>query len=64
MTTLKTLVDLPKGWTLDTVQCVKDWAAAGPEPSFGEGVYLFHFVAGAGWRYYDQARGWDCRISA
>ncbi|MEU7614019.1 hypothetical protein [Micromonospora sp. NPDC049204] len=59
---LQKLVELPKGSSLTTVQCVKDWAAADPQgPSTGDGVYLFHFVAGTGWKYSDQGSGWDCK---
>ncbi|MEO3772038.1 hypothetical protein [Micromonospora sp. B9E7] len=60
--TLETLVELPKGWTFGSVQCVKDWAGADPQgPTAGDGVYLFHFVAGTGWKYYDQGSGYDCK---
>ncbi|MGC5311361.1 hypothetical protein [Micromonospora zamorensis] len=62
MTALLTLTELPKGWSFTGVQCVKDWAAAEPQgATAGDGVYLFHFVAGTGWKYYDQGSGWDCK---
>ncbi|MEU7750871.1 hypothetical protein AB0B57_21250 [Micromonospora sp. NPDC049101] len=61
MATLQKLVELPKGWTFGGVRCVQDWAGADPQgPTAGDGVYLFHYVAGAGWKYYDQGSGWDC----
>ena len=61
-TTLQTLVELPKGWSLAKAQCIKDWAAADPQgPTAGDGVYLFHYTAGTGWKYYDQGSGWDCK---
>jgi hypothetical protein len=62
--TLETLVDLPKGWSFPQsgVACVKDWASANPKrPTAGDGVYLFHYKSGTGWRYYDQGSGWDCK---
>ncbi|WP_444947883.1 hypothetical protein [Micromonospora ureilytica] len=60
--TLETLVELPKGWTFGGVQCVKDWAGADPQgPKAGDGVYLFHFVTGTGWKYYGDGSGYDCK---
>ncbi|MGC4868659.1 hypothetical protein ACLQ3B_24845 [Micromonospora sp. DT53] len=60
--TLETLVELPKGWTFGSVECVKDWAGADPQgPTEGDGVYLFHFVAGTGWKYYGDGSGYDCK---
>ncbi|MGC4755417.1 hypothetical protein [Micromonospora trifolii] len=62
MTTLQTLVELPKGWTFGSVQCVKDWAGADPQgPNAGDGVYLFHYVTGTGWKYYGDGSGYDCK---
>nr|WTA65515.1 hypothetical protein OHB51_23755 [Micromonospora sp. NBC_00855] len=62
MTTLQTLVELPKGWSLGKVNCFKGWAAADPQgPTAGDGVYLFRYVADTGWKYYDQGSGWDCK---
>ncbi|MEU8327740.1 hypothetical protein [Micromonospora sp. NPDC048839] len=59
--TLEKLVELPKGWTFGTVQCVQDWAGADPQgPTAGDGWYLFHFVAGTGWKYYGDGSGYDC----
>lgn len=59
---LEKLVELPKGWSLATVRCVKGWAAADPQgPTAGDGVYLFRYVADTGWKYYDQGSGWDCK---
>ncbi|MEV4495568.1 hypothetical protein AB0J84_07675 [Micromonospora arborensis] len=60
--TLETLVELPKGWTFGGVECVKDWAGADPQgPTAGDGVYLFHFVTGTGWKYYGDGSGYDCK---
>lgn len=43
------------------MQCVKDWAAADPKtPAPADGVYLFHYTAGKGWRYYGEGSGYDC----
>ncbi|CCH15796.1 Protein of unknown function [Micromonospora lupini str. Lupac 08] len=59
--TLEALVELPKGWTFGSVDCVKDWAGADPEgPGVGDGSYLFHFVPGTGWKYYGDGSGYDC----
>ena len=61
-TTLQTLVELPKGQTFGKVQCVKDWAGADPQgPDTGDGVYLFHYKAGTGWKYYGDGSGYDCK---
>jgi hypothetical protein len=60
-TTLQTLVELPKGVTFGSIQCVKDWAGADPQgPNTGDGVYLFHYKAGTGWKYYGEGSGYDC----
>ncbi|MEU1606499.1 hypothetical protein [Micromonospora matsumotoense] len=60
--TLQKLVELPKGGSFGSVQCVKDWAGAAPQgPKAGDGVYLFHFVAGTGWKYYGEGSGYDCK---
>ncbi|MEU7974239.1 hypothetical protein AB0B48_19615 [Micromonospora sp. NPDC049089] len=60
--TLEALVELPKGWTFAGVECVKDWAGADPQgPKAGDGVYLFHFVTGTGWKYYGEGSGYDCK---
>ncbi|MFE9193032.1 hypothetical protein ACFYL6_25860 [Micromonospora sp. NPDC007208] len=62
MAALQTLVELPKGWSLTDVKCFKDWATADPQgPTAGDGVYLFHHVAGTGWKYHDQGSDWDCK---
>ncbi|MCG5446011.1 hypothetical protein NIE79_004575 [Micromonospora sp. NIE79] len=56
------MVELPKGWTFGGVQCVKDWAGADPQgPTAGDGVYLFHYVTGTGWKYYGDGSGYDCK---
>ncbi|PYC69284.1 hypothetical protein C7C45_16520 [Micromonospora arborensis] len=60
--TLETLVELPKGWTFGSVECVKDWAGADPQgPTAGDGVYLFHLVTDTGWKYYGDGSGYDCK---
>ena len=60
-TTLQKLVELPKGVTFGSVDCVKSWAGADPQGSnTGDGVYLFHYAAGTGWKYYGEGSGYDC----
>ena len=60
--TLQKLVELPKGVTFGKVECVKDWAGADPQgPNVGDGVYLFHYTAGTGWKYYGEGSGYDCK---
>ena len=60
--TLQKLVELPKGKTFGSVQCVKGWAGADPEGgSAGDGVYLFHYKDGTGWKYYGEGSGYDCK---
>ncbi|WP_328340749.1 SPOR domain-containing protein [Micromonospora sp. NBC_00421] len=59
---LESLVELPKGMTFGGVECVKDWAGADPQgPKAGDGVYLFHYTAGTGWKYYGEGSGYDCK---
>ena len=61
-TTLQKLVELPKGQTFGGVQCVKGWAGADPQGgNAGDGVYLFHYKAGTGWKYYGEGSGYDCK---
>ncbi|MET8147168.1 hypothetical protein ACIBSW_11990 [Actinoplanes sp. NPDC049668] len=44
-----------------SVECWKSWATADPEgPTPGDGVYLFHYKTGTGWRYHSQGSGYDC----
>ncbi|MBW4704410.1 hypothetical protein [Micromonospora sp. RL09-050-HVF-A] len=60
--TLQKLVELPAGMTFGKVECVKDWAGAAPQgPKAGDGVYLFHYTAGTGWKYYGEGSGHDCK---
>jgi len=61
---LEKLVDLPKGWhfVASSVECWKGWATADPEgPTPGDGVYLFRYQNGTGWRYHSQGSGYDCK---
>ncbi len=61
-TTLQKLVELPKGVAFGRVECVQGWAGADPQgPSVGDGVYLFHYKAGTGWKYYGAGSGYDCK---
>ncbi|MEV4772896.1 hypothetical protein [Micromonospora humida] len=61
-TDLQKLIELPKGMTFGNVECVKGWAGAVPQgPKTGDGVYLFHYTAGTGWKYYGEGSGYDCR---
>jgi hypothetical protein len=60
---LEGLVELPTGFSFvpGSVQCAQGWAAVGlKRPAAGDGVYLFHYKTGTGWRYYDEGTGWDC----
>ncbi|RAO41193.1 hypothetical protein ONO23_00148 [Micromonospora noduli] len=61
---LAKLVALPKGWYFvpSSVECWKGWATAEPDgPSTGDGVYLFQYKAGAGWRYHSQGSAYECK---
>jgi hypothetical protein len=61
---LQQLVELPTGWSFvpSGVQCAQGWAAiAVKRPASGNGIYLFHYKAGTGWRYYDEGTGWNCK---
>ncbi|GID97668.1 hypothetical protein ACFQFC_12910 [Amorphoplanes digitatis] len=60
---LEKLADLPKGWYFvpSSVECWKGWATADPEgPTPGDGIYLFQYKAGKGWRYHSQGSGYHC----
>jgi hypothetical protein len=60
---LEKLVDLPKGWYFkpSSVECWKGWAWADPETTTpGDGIYLFKYTAGQGWRYHSQGSGYHC----
>jgi len=62
--TLERLADLPKGWYFvpSSVQCWKGWAMADPEgPTPGDGIYLFQYQAGKGWRYHSQGSAYQCQ---
>ena len=61
---LEKLVDLPEGWHFvpSKVQCWKGWATAEPRRTTpGDGVYLFRYHAGTGWRYHSQGSAFDCK---
>jgi len=61
---LEKLVDLPKGWYFvpSSVECWKGWATADPEgPNRGDGIFLFQYKAGTGWRYHSQGSGYYCK---
>ncbi|MFC6019730.1 hypothetical protein ACFP2T_26425 [Plantactinospora solaniradicis] len=61
---LEKLADLPRGWHIvaSSVECWKEWATADPEgPTVGDGVYLFRYKAGSGWRYHSQGSGYHCK---
>jgi len=61
-TVLERLADLPKDWHFTKVECAQNWAATSPEgPGVGDGLYLFKYRAGAGWRYHGQGSGLDCK---
>ena len=56
--TLQKLVELPKGMTFGRSSVSR----TGRLPTrrartSGDGVYLFHYMAGTGWKYYDQGSG-------
>ena len=62
--TLEKVAPLPKGWYFvpSSVECWKGWATADPEgPTPGDGIYLFHYKPGVGWRYHSQGSGYDCK---
>lgn len=57
-------MNLPTGWHFvpSSVECWKGWATADPEgPTPGDGVYLFQYKAGPGWRYHSQGSGFQCK---
>jgi hypothetical protein len=57
----KTDEALPKDTHFVKVRCWKDWATADPKgPYPGDGFYLFHHQAGAGWKYHSQGSGYHC----
>jgi hypothetical protein len=61
---LEKLVDLPKDWyfVASSVECWRGWATAEPEgPNRGDGIYLFKYQAGKGWRYHSQGSGYLCQ---
>ena len=52
---------LPEDWHFVQVRCWKAWATAGVTgPTHGDGVYLFRYGAGTGWRYHSQGSGYHC----
>ena len=60
---LEKLADLPEGWRFvpSSVECWQDWATADPEgPNDGDGLYLFRYRAGKGWKYNSQGSAYDC----
>ncbi|MBG0566628.1 hypothetical protein [Actinoplanes aureus] len=62
--TLEKLADLPKDWRFvpSSVECWKDWATAAPEgPNLGDGIYLFRYKAGTGWRFHSEGSGFICQ---
>ena len=62
--TLEKVANLPKGWHFvpSSVECWRTWATADPEgPTPGDGVYLFHYQPGVGWRYHSQGSAFDCQ---
>ena len=61
--TLEKVADLSKGWHFvpSSVQCWRTWATADPDgPTPGDGLYLFHYRTGQGWRYHSQGSAFDC----
>ena len=61
--TLERLADLPDGWSFPSsgVQCWRAWATAEPKsPTAGDGIYLFQYKPGTGWRYHSQGSGYLC----
>jgi hypothetical protein len=62
--TLEKLADLPEDWTFkpSSVECWQTWATAAPQgPTPGDGIYLFHYEPGPGWRYHSQGSGYRCQ---
>jgi len=60
---LEKLAELPQDWRFipSSVECWQDWATADPEgPSDGDGIYLFRYRAGKGWKYHSQGSAYDC----
>ncbi len=60
---LEKLVDLPEDWHFvpSSVECWRGWATAGTEgPSAGDGVFLFRYKTGTGWRFHSEGSGFHC----
>ncbi|MEV6637699.1 hypothetical protein AB0M54_43915 [Actinoplanes sp. NPDC051470] len=61
--TLEKLADLPADWRFrpSQVECWRTWATAVPEgPDVGDGVFLFKYKAGTGWRLHSEGSGFHC----
>jgi hypothetical protein len=53
---------LPEDSDFVQVKCWKEWATAGVKgPYPGDGVYLFRYSAGSGWKYHSQGSGYHCQ---
>ncbi|MBM2619479.1 hypothetical protein JIG36_28390 [Actinoplanes sp. LDG1-06] len=62
--TLEELTDLPEDWHFipSSVSCWHNWATAAPKgPTPGDGIYLFHYRSGTGWRYHSQGSSFRCQ---
>ncbi|MCY1136368.1 hypothetical protein OWR29_00035 [Actinoplanes sp. Pm04-4] len=62
--TLEKLVDLPEDWSFvpSSVKCWQTWATAAPQgPTPGDGIYLFRYEPGPGWRYHSQGSSYRCQ---
>ena len=61
--TLERLADLPEDWSFPApgVNCWRTWATAKPEgPNRGDGIFLFRYTSGGGWRYHSQGSAYAC----
>lgn len=62
--TLEKLADLPKDWSFvpSSVKCWRTWAWASPKrPGVGDGIFLFHYQTGTGWRFHSEGSGYACK---
>jgi hypothetical protein len=62
--TLEKLAGLPKDWHIvaSSVECWRTWASAGAKgPTPGDGIFLFQYKAGTGWRFHGEGSGMRCQ---
>jgi hypothetical protein len=60
--TLNRVPGLPAGYriTPDTVDCWKNWATGWDRKQIGDGMDLFRYTSGTGWRLHSQGSSFEC----